>query len=69
MRFAIFGFFYELILNLKVTGPSHKTGKNLLALAPPKTFKTFTNRSLVPPGPDGDGELSGSAVGHGVANK
>jgi hypothetical protein len=32
--FAIFGFFYELILNLQSTGPHSKTGKNLLALSP-----------------------------------
>jgi hypothetical protein len=30
--FAIFGFFYELIMNLQVTGSNHKTGKNLFAL-------------------------------------
>jgi hypothetical protein len=32
--FAIFGFFYELIWNLQVTGSLHKTGKNLIALSP-----------------------------------
>jgi hypothetical protein len=32
--FAIFRFFYELILNLQITGLNHKTGKNLLALGP-----------------------------------
>jgi hypothetical protein len=31
--FAIFGFFYELIWNLQVTGPINKTGMNLIALS------------------------------------
>jgi hypothetical protein len=33
IRFAIFGFFNELIWNLQVTGSNNKTG-NLLALSP-----------------------------------
>jgi hypothetical protein len=34
--FAIFGFFYKLILNLQVTGSIHKTVKNLFAPDPLK---------------------------------
>jgi hypothetical protein len=34
IRFAIFGFSYELIWNLQVSGSNNKTGKNLIALSP-----------------------------------
>jgi hypothetical protein len=37
--FAIFGFFYKLILNLQSTGPQSKTGKNLLLPNPLESFE------------------------------
>jgi hypothetical protein len=37
--FAFFGFFYELILNLQVTGSNNKNWKNLLALRPTRLLK------------------------------
>jgi hypothetical protein len=47
--FAIFGCFYELILNLQVTSPNHKTGKNLLALGPLKLLKPLQTEPWFPP--------------------
>jgi hypothetical protein len=37
--FATFGFLYELILNLQVTGSNNKNWKNLLALRPLRLLK------------------------------
>jgi hypothetical protein len=37
--FAVFGFFYELILNLQVIGSNNKNWKNLLALRPLRLLK------------------------------
>jgi hypothetical protein len=43
--FSIFGFFYELIWNLQVTGSIHKIGKNLIALSPFELLN-FHNHAL-----------------------
>jgi hypothetical protein len=67
--FAIFGFFYELILNLQVTGSNHKTGKNILALGPLELLKLSQLGPCPPLGPDGGGVLAGGEVGHGEVNK
>jgi hypothetical protein len=43
--FAIFGFFYDFILNLQYTGSKSKSWKNLLALKPSELLK-FHNYTL-----------------------
>jgi hypothetical protein len=39
--FAIFGFFYDFILNLQITGSRGKSWKNLLALGPLELSKPY----------------------------
>jgi hypothetical protein len=52
IRFAIFGFFYDLIRNLQVTAKTLQGGKNLIALGSLELFNfttlpsALTHRSL-----------------------